>query len=337
MTHSFISYVRNDEALVNYIANILEKNAVPYWRDKNDIAPGSRWKDSIRRAIEGGSYYVAMFSKNWQNREVTYANEELVLAIDQLRLRPANRTWFIPVKLDDCEIPDRSIGAGETLRDLQIIDFAKDGWKIGLGKFLRALGVANPLLEMGEPLGNGLPSNAKLGFGRIIVESTVPPAPMMVGLMLSVTGGWIARTKENHMLAYIKTQAPNAHLQQSNEKFGLDTFFAISNDGFVSNDPGSPNTFGFMTEHKYPANSAFWDMATGKEVAIPFAITTHLEFNAFGILNKTAFEGTFESSTTVSTPFAPIQMTMAGKFDISVEPIYDPDPTIGVFRAPSTS
>ncbi len=48
-------------------------------------------------------------------------NEELTVAIEELRLRPTDRAWFIPVLLDDCEVPDRSIGAGETLRTLQWI------------------------------------------------------------------------------------------------------------------------------------------------------------------------------------------------------------------------
>jgi hypothetical protein len=42
-------------------------------------------------------------------------NEELILAIEQLRQRPPEEPWLIPVRFDACQIPDRDIGAGRTL------------------------------------------------------------------------------------------------------------------------------------------------------------------------------------------------------------------------------
>jgi len=43
-------------------------------------------------------------------------NEELAVAIEELRVRSRDRTWFLPVVLAGGEVPDRPIGAGETLR-----------------------------------------------------------------------------------------------------------------------------------------------------------------------------------------------------------------------------
>jgi hypothetical protein len=64
-------------------------------------------------------------------------NEELTTAIDELRRRPTDRTWFIPILLSECEIPDRSIGGGETLRNLQAVTLY--GWDAGMASLLRAL------------------------------------------------------------------------------------------------------------------------------------------------------------------------------------------------------
>ena len=47
--------------------------------------------------------------------------EELTLAIEQLRQRSANSGWFMPVLLDDVDVPDTPIGGGRTLRDLHFI------------------------------------------------------------------------------------------------------------------------------------------------------------------------------------------------------------------------
>jgi hypothetical protein len=65
-------------------------------------------------------------------------NEELVLAIEQLRQRPVDRSWFIPIRLDDCEVPDRTIGGGERLNDLQWVDLFPD-WDEAVKGLLCAL------------------------------------------------------------------------------------------------------------------------------------------------------------------------------------------------------
>lgn len=53
-------------------------------------------------------------------------NEEILLAIDILRKKQLNSGWFIPVKLNECNIPDYDIGASRTLRDIHYLDFTKE-------------------------------------------------------------------------------------------------------------------------------------------------------------------------------------------------------------------
>ena len=65
-------------------------------------------------------------------------NEELTIAIDELRQKPSERIWFIPVKLNRCKIPDRNIGGGETLRDLHHINLYKD-WDAGIQSILKVV------------------------------------------------------------------------------------------------------------------------------------------------------------------------------------------------------
>jgi hypothetical protein len=65
-------------------------------------------------------------------------NEELALAIDELRQMPAERTWFIPLLLSQCEVPNSPIGGGETLRDLHWISFEPD-WESAIAQLLDAL------------------------------------------------------------------------------------------------------------------------------------------------------------------------------------------------------
>jgi hypothetical protein len=77
----------------------------------------------IRREItDNALVFIACFSQASLARARSYQNEELVLAIEQLRLRPPDNRWLIPVRFDECEIPDRDIGGGRTLTSIQCAD-----------------------------------------------------------------------------------------------------------------------------------------------------------------------------------------------------------------------
>ena len=133
--HVFISYVREASAQVDHLAANLSQHGIQVWLDREGIAPGQRWRDAIREAIRGGDLFIACFSSDYAMREQTYMNEELTLAIDELRQRPTDRSWFIPVSLDGSRIPDRNIGGGETLHALQSVNLSA-GWDVGVQRII---------------------------------------------------------------------------------------------------------------------------------------------------------------------------------------------------------
>jgi hypothetical protein len=139
MPSAFVSYVREDLEPVDRIATVLREFDVTVWMDKAALNPGLRWQDQIRNGIAKGDFFLACFSDAYVNRKKTYMNEELTLAIDELRQRPTDRAWFIPLKLNACEIPDRSIGGGETLRSIQWIDLSSANWNTGIEQLLSVL------------------------------------------------------------------------------------------------------------------------------------------------------------------------------------------------------
>lgn len=134
--HVFISYVKEDAGQVDRLCDLLEAAQIPYWRDRNDLAPGAPWKQKIREAIRSDSLvFLACFSAQSLAREKSYMNEELTLAIDEYRLRPPDKTWLIPVRLDDIKLPDLDLGAGRFLGDLQFVNlfgeaFAAEGVRL---------------------------------------------------------------------------------------------------------------------------------------------------------------------------------------------------------------
>ena len=138
MNGVFISYVSENIEIVDRLCQQLKSHEIEVWQDRDNLAPGLRWKQEIRTAIRDGAFFIACFSKEYNDRDKTYMNEELTLAIEELRQRPTDRIWFIPVKLNDCEIPDRDIGGGETLRDLHYVNLYDD-WNRGIQGILNAV------------------------------------------------------------------------------------------------------------------------------------------------------------------------------------------------------
>lgn len=138
MPQVFISYVRENSEDVQRLARELRAYGIKVWLDKNDIKPGFRWKDAIREAISQGDFFIACFSVEYSERSKTYMHEELTLAVEELRQRPTDRAWFIPVLLSDTDIPNRSIGAGETLRDIQWVELYRN-WNDGIKRILSVI------------------------------------------------------------------------------------------------------------------------------------------------------------------------------------------------------
>lgn len=128
--HAFISYVREDSGRVDELQRSLEAAGVPVWRDTAALWPGQDWRRMIRRAItDDALVFIACFSSQSVARERSYQNEELALAITQLRLRQPDDPWLIPVRFDDCLVPDFDIGADRTLASIQRADLFGDRYE----------------------------------------------------------------------------------------------------------------------------------------------------------------------------------------------------------------
>lgn len=138
MAKLFISYVREDKKLVDRLVAELREGGVDVWQDWRELRPGHMWASRIRRAIKDGDYFLACFSREYERRGKSYMNEELTLAIEELRQRSASIAWFLPIRLTPCQIPERSIGAGETLRSLHCVDLYED-WDAGVRSLLSVI------------------------------------------------------------------------------------------------------------------------------------------------------------------------------------------------------
>ena len=145
----FISYVPEDSQQVDRLQRDLEAGGVSVWRDTANLWPGEVRRAKIRNAItDQALVFIACFSAQSNARRISSQNEELALAIDQLRLRPADVPWFIPVRFEDCRVPDIDIGAGRTLASLQTADLFGEHRDAAMA---RLLSTVTQLLEPSPP------------------------------------------------------------------------------------------------------------------------------------------------------------------------------------------
>jgi tetratricopeptide (TPR) repeat protein len=138
--HAFISYVREDAHRVDQLQRVLEDAGIRVWRDTADLWPGEDWRTKIRREITGNALaFIVCFSRRSIARTKSWQNEELTLAIEQLRLRNPDEPWLIPVRFDECDIPDRDIGGGRTLSSLQRADLIGESFNEGAARLVAAV------------------------------------------------------------------------------------------------------------------------------------------------------------------------------------------------------
>jgi hypothetical protein len=136
----FISYVRENSDRVDWLCRMLEAAGIPVWLDTAQLFPGQDWRTVIRRAIREDSLaFLACFSSESVSQTRTYQNEEIVLAISEMRLRPPGQSWLIPVRFDDCEIPGWSIGGDQMLSDLHQSDLFGDNCQQNADRLVEAI------------------------------------------------------------------------------------------------------------------------------------------------------------------------------------------------------
>jgi TIR domain len=138
--YAFMSYVRENSAEADRLQEVLEAAGVRVWRDTANLWPGQDWREMVRHAIVKDSLvFLACFSTKGVSRETSYQNEELLLAIEQMRIRRPGQSWLIPIRFDDCAIPDMDLGGGRRLGSIQRVDFSGDHIDVATVRLVNAI------------------------------------------------------------------------------------------------------------------------------------------------------------------------------------------------------
>lgn len=102
----FLCHATEDKPVVEKIYIRLKEEGLKPWLDKFDLLPGQDWDIEIKKALKSSSFILIFFSKTSISKR-GYVQREFKLALDILYEIPEGQIFIIPVRLDDCKIPDR--------------------------------------------------------------------------------------------------------------------------------------------------------------------------------------------------------------------------------------
>lgn len=143
MVSVFLSYCHdNQQQVARLRQDLLAAGVGNVWWDQ-DIRSGQQIYVSIREAMREVDHVIVCFSEETQQRDRTGIYPEVLDAIQNVRERPPNTNFLIPIRLSKCEIPDFEINATTTLKNLRHIDLFPS-WEKGLLQLLRAIGANLP-------------------------------------------------------------------------------------------------------------------------------------------------------------------------------------------------
>jgi hypothetical protein len=125
---AFLCHSSQDKPAVRQLYRRLQASGVLPWLDEENLLPGQNWRLELQLAIRKCHVVIVCLSRNSVSKS-PHVRDELTLALDLLDKKPDRSIFLIPVKLEECDVPDR-------LADLHYVNLFEIG---GYERLLRAL------------------------------------------------------------------------------------------------------------------------------------------------------------------------------------------------------
>ncbi|CCI38253.1 SUMF1/EgtB/PvdO family nonheme iron enzyme [Microcystis aeruginosa] len=133
----FLAHASEDKPAVLALHERLKQAGYKPWLDKKDLIPGQNWRSVIPKAIADSQLFIACLSQRSISKQ-GFVQREFKIALNQYADRPPNSIYLIPLRLDECDIPDlRQEEYGLNLRDLHWLDYWEED---GFEQLERAIG-----------------------------------------------------------------------------------------------------------------------------------------------------------------------------------------------------
>ena len=112
----FVCHAREDRPVVHAIyTRLLKEDWIDPWLDEESLLPGQNRDLKLDDTLKSTHVVLVCLSKQSLDQEGDF-QREIRSVVDQAKEKPESSIFIIPIRLDDCEIP-------QLLRSIQYIDF----------------------------------------------------------------------------------------------------------------------------------------------------------------------------------------------------------------------
>jgi hypothetical protein len=102
----FLCHSSGDKPAARELYRRLDEAGADPWLDEEDLIPGQEWASEIPRAVRASDVVVVCLSNASVNK-AGYLQKELKYALDSADEQPEGTIFLIPLKLEECEVPER--------------------------------------------------------------------------------------------------------------------------------------------------------------------------------------------------------------------------------------
>ena len=102
----FLCHSSADKPAVRELHQRLCADGIDAWLDEENLLPGQDWQREIPRAVRQSDAVIVCLSRGSINR-AGYIQKEIKFALDVADEQPEDTIFLIPLKLEDCEMPER--------------------------------------------------------------------------------------------------------------------------------------------------------------------------------------------------------------------------------------
>ncbi len=102
----FLCHYSGDKSQVRELYQKLRADGYLPWFDAEDLLPGQDWELEIKRAVRRSDVVIVCLSTVGINTP-GYRHKETKLALEVAAEQPEGTIFIIPLKLEECDVPER--------------------------------------------------------------------------------------------------------------------------------------------------------------------------------------------------------------------------------------
>jgi hypothetical protein len=102
----FLCHASGDKPVVRELYQWLTRDGFQPWLDEEDLLAGQDWEAEIKRAVHEADVVLVCLSQSATTKR-GFVQKEIKFALDVADELPLGTIFIIPVRLEDCSVPDR--------------------------------------------------------------------------------------------------------------------------------------------------------------------------------------------------------------------------------------